>query len=120
MSGPYLLRGQNLNSKINLVAIGAGKSFATLAKAAKTGDNTAKRHAVIAASRLGRGGDLAAFDALGKVPGLDKVVAGARERLVAAKECNNCKECFPLCPTSYLQAAFVLVEGLAFPREEAK
>ena len=33
---------------------------------------------------------------------------------IAAKECINCKECFPLCPTSYLQAAFVLVEGLAF------
>lgn len=35
---------------------------------------------------------------------------------IAAKECNDCKECFPLCPTSYLQAAFVLVESLAFPR----
>jgi len=31
---------------------------------------------------------------------------------IAAKECWNCKECFPLCPTSYLQAAYVLVEGL--------
>lgn len=35
---------------------------------------------------------------------------------IAAKECNACKECFPLCPTSYLQAAFVLVESLVFPR----
>jgi bidirectional [NiFe] hydrogenase diaphorase subunit len=35
---------------------------------------------------------------------------------IAAKECNDCKACFPLCPTSYLQAAFVLVESLAFPR----
>lgn len=35
---------------------------------------------------------------------------------IAAKECNDCKECFPLCPTSYLQAAFVLVEAFAFPR----
>ena len=34
---------------------------------------------------------------------------------IAAKECNNCKECFPLCPTSYLQAVFVLTEALAFP-----
>ena len=34
---------------------------------------------------------------------------------IALKECNNCKECFPLCPTSYLQAAFVLTESLAFP-----
>jgi NADH dehydrogenase/NADH:ubiquinone oxidoreductase subunit G len=32
---------------------------------------------------------------------------------IALKECNNCKECFPLCPTSYLQAAFVLTESLA-------
>lgn len=35
---------------------------------------------------------------------------------IAARECNDCKECFPLCPTSYLQAAFVLVESLSFPR----
>lgn len=34
---------------------------------------------------------------------------------IAAKECSNCKECFPLCPTSYLQAAFVLTEALSFP-----
>jgi bidirectional [NiFe] hydrogenase diaphorase subunit len=34
---------------------------------------------------------------------------------IAAKECHACKECFPLCPTSYLQAAFVLTEALAFP-----
>ena len=34
---------------------------------------------------------------------------------IAAVECNDCKACFPLCPTSYLQAAFVLVESLAFP-----
>lgn len=33
---------------------------------------------------------------------------------IASKECNNCKECFPLCPTSYLQAVFVLTEALAF------
>jgi bidirectional [NiFe] hydrogenase diaphorase subunit len=31
---------------------------------------------------------------------------------VASMECWNCKECFPLCPTSYLQAAYVLTEGL--------
>ena len=34
---------------------------------------------------------------------------------IASKECNDCKECFPLCPTSYLQAAYVLIEALAFP-----
>jgi NADH dehydrogenase/NADH:ubiquinone oxidoreductase subunit G len=32
---------------------------------------------------------------------------------IASKECNDCKECFPLCPTSYLQAAFVLVDSFA-------
>lgn len=31
---------------------------------------------------------------------------------IAAKECWNCKECFPLCPTSYAQAAYFLTEGL--------
>ena len=33
---------------------------------------------------------------------------------IAEAECNDCKECFPLCPTSYLQAAFVLTQSLAF------
>ncbi|ACH38469.1 iron-sulfur cluster-binding protein, putative [Citrifermentans bemidjiense Bem] len=39
---------------------------------------------------------------------------------VAAKECWDCKECFPLCPTSALQAAYVLTEALlpAQPEEE--
>lgn len=32
---------------------------------------------------------------------------------IAAKECWDCKECFPLCPTSALQAAYVLMEGLS-------
>lgn len=31
---------------------------------------------------------------------------------IAARECDGCKECFALCPTSYLQAAFVLVQSL--------
>ena len=31
---------------------------------------------------------------------------------IAAKECWSCKECFPLCPTSALQAAYVLIEAL--------
>ncbi len=34
---------------------------------------------------------------------------------IAAKECWNCKECFSLCPTEALQAAFVLAQALAFP-----
>lgn len=34
---------------------------------------------------------------------------------IAARECWNCKECFPLCPTEALQAAYVLVQALGFP-----
>ncbi len=34
---------------------------------------------------------------------------------LAAQECWNCKECYPLCPTSYLQAAYHLTEAIAFP-----
>jgi len=42
---------------------------------------------------------------------------GARKEInfvpeIAAKECWDCKECFPLCPTSALQAAFVLNKAL--------
>lgn len=37
---------------------------------------------------------------------------------VAAKVCRDCKECFPLCPTSALQAAFVLAEAMMAPRPE--
>jgi NADH dehydrogenase/NADH:ubiquinone oxidoreductase subunit G len=45
---------------------------------------------------------------------------GARKEIcfipeIAAKECWDCKECFPLCPTSALQAAFVLIKGLTMP-----
>jgi bidirectional [NiFe] hydrogenase diaphorase subunit len=32
---------------------------------------------------------------------------------IVVKECGNCKECFPLCPTEALQAAYVLAEALA-------
>jgi NADH dehydrogenase/NADH:ubiquinone oxidoreductase subunit G len=32
---------------------------------------------------------------------------------IAVKECWNCKKCFPLCPTSALQAAYYLIEALA-------
>jgi bidirectional [NiFe] hydrogenase diaphorase subunit len=39
---------------------------------------------------------------------------------IAAKECWDCKECFPLCPTEALQAAYVLVEALAFPSTSPK
>jgi NADH dehydrogenase/NADH:ubiquinone oxidoreductase subunit G len=39
---------------------------------------------------------------------------------VASKECWNCKECFPLCPTSYLQAAYVLTEALLLPSKSTK
>jgi NADH dehydrogenase/NADH:ubiquinone oxidoreductase subunit G len=33
---------------------------------------------------------------------------------IAAKECWDCKECFPLCPTEALQAAFVLTKAFMF------
>ncbi|MEJ5378331.1 MAG: 2Fe-2S iron-sulfur cluster-binding protein [bacterium] len=33
---------------------------------------------------------------------------------IASKVCWECKECFPLCPTSALQAAYVLMETMAF------
>jgi len=32
---------------------------------------------------------------------------------IASKECWDCKECFPLCPTEALQAAFVLTQALS-------
>ena len=53
------------------------------------------------------------------------VNCGARREIsfipeIASKECNDCKECFPLCPTSYLQAIFVLTESLGFPRESSQ
>jgi len=35
---------------------------------------------------------------------------------IAMQVCNDCKECFPLCPTSYVQAAFVLTEALTSHR----
>jgi bidirectional [NiFe] hydrogenase diaphorase subunit len=31
---------------------------------------------------------------------------------IASKECWNCKECFPLCPTEALQAAYMLTKAL--------
>jgi formate hydrogenlyase subunit 6/NADH:ubiquinone oxidoreductase subunit I len=34
---------------------------------------------------------------------------------IASKECWGCKECFQLCPTSYVQAAYFLTKGVAFP-----
>jgi bidirectional [NiFe] hydrogenase diaphorase subunit len=53
------------------------------------------------------------------------VESGARREIcfipeIAAEECLNCKECFELCPTSYLQAAFVLTESLVFPRDTSQ
>ncbi len=34
---------------------------------------------------------------------------------ISAKECWDCKECFPLCPTEALQAAYVLTQALSSP-----
>jgi NADH dehydrogenase/NADH:ubiquinone oxidoreductase subunit G len=35
---------------------------------------------------------------------------------VAARECEDCKRCFELCPTSYLQAAYHLTRAMSSPR----
>ena len=45
--------------------------------------------------------------------GINKEISFIPE--IATKECDDCKECFPLCPTSYLQAAFVLTKALFSP-----
>ena len=42
--------------------------------------------------------------------GINKEISFIPE--IAAKECDDCKECFPLCPTEALQAAYVLVKSL--------
>jgi bidirectional [NiFe] hydrogenase diaphorase subunit len=53
------------------------------------------------------------LDAVGFVDrGINKEISFIPE--IAAKVCHGCMECFPLCPTSWLQAAFVLTESLAF------
>jgi len=50
-------------------------------------------------------------DAIGFIDrGIRKEIAFLPE--IAAKECEGCKECFPLCPTSYVQAAYVLTNAL--------
>ena len=38
---------------------------------------------------------------------------------IAAQECADCKECFPLCPTSYLQAAYVLTESFTIAKDSS-
>jgi len=63
--------------------------------------------------------EVAMKNAIGFVDrGINKEISFIPE--IAAKVCNDCKECFPLCPTSYLQAAFVLVEALAFPSSSSE
>ena len=47
--------------------------------------------------------------------GIRKEISFIQE--IASKECWDCKECFPLCPTSALQAAYVYTEALAFSRD---
>jgi len=34
---------------------------------------------------------------------------------IASRECEDCKECFPLCPTEALQATFLLTKALMSP-----
>ena len=39
---------------------------------------------------------------------------------IASRACWDCKECFPLCPTEALQAAYVLTKSLIFPPPSGK
>lgn len=51
-------------------------------------------------------------DAVGFVDrGIRKEIAFLPE--IALAECDACKECFPLCPTSYAQAAYVRMAALS-------
>lgn len=43
--------------------------------------------------------------------GIRKEIAFVPE--IAAEQCDACQACFPLCPTSYLQAAYVLTRSLS-------
>ena len=53
-------------------------------------------------------------DAVGFVDrGMRKEIAFLPD--LAAEACPECKECFPLCPTSYVQARYVLLENLPLP-----
>jgi bidirectional [NiFe] hydrogenase diaphorase subunit len=55
------------------------------------------------------------LDAVGFIDrGINKQICFVPE--IAARECSGCKQCFPLCPTSYLQAAFVLLEARSLAR----
>jgi bidirectional [NiFe] hydrogenase diaphorase subunit len=50
---------------------------------------------------------------------------GARREIsfipeIASKECWNCKECFPLCPTEALQASYLLTEALSSPSSSSE
>ncbi|HSO72600.1 MAG TPA: 2Fe-2S iron-sulfur cluster-binding protein [Thermodesulfobacteriota bacterium] len=45
--------------------------------------------------------------------GINKEISFIPE--IASKECWNCKECFPLCPTEAVQAAYVLTRALTSP-----
>lgn len=72
-----------------------------LIQAARTGDPQARRAALVAASRLGTGADLATFDTLAKagdakLPAADMaaMVRSERVRLVAAHECQTSVECW--------------------------
>jgi bidirectional [NiFe] hydrogenase diaphorase subunit len=39
---------------------------------------------------------------------------------IASKECWNCRECFSLCPTEYLQATYVLIEAMTGSTEKTQ
>lgn len=84
-----------------LTMLGNASIVPQLIKAAGTGDLDARRHAIVAASRLGHAEHLAAYDALAKTPGegvdageLQKVLTDHRVRLAAAQACGRDVACW--------------------------
>ncbi|MEM6731627.1 MAG: HEAT repeat domain-containing protein, partial [Myxococcota bacterium] len=76
-----------------LTTIGDSAAVPALIRAAGKGGVDARAAALIAASQLGSGSDLSAFDAMGKGE-LEPVVKAERVRLVAAQECQEDAACW--------------------------
>lgn len=77
----------------SLTTIGDPAAVPALIAAAKTGSLDGRVAAVIAASQIGSGGDLAEFDALG-TGDLAPAVKAERIRLEVAKECGSDADCW--------------------------
>lgn len=77
----------------SLTTIGDPAAMPALLAAAKSGSLDGRVAAVIAASQIGNGDDLAAFDALGRGD-LEPAVKAERIRLEVAKECGSDADCW--------------------------